>query len=94
MPSPTPPCPLQGCLLALKSCERALNEYMAEAANAGAVPTVKAINDLLGYIEAALSDCGFEIAKADAEEHAREIERDLRDEAAYERSVRSLVGQV
>lgn len=30
----------------------------------------------------------------DSEEHAREIEQDLKDEAQYERSVRSLVGQV
>lgn len=81
---------MKGCLLALKSCERALNEYMAEAANAGSVPTVKAINDLLDYIKAALSDCGFEIAKADAAEHAREIERDDRLELQHQLSVASL----
>ena len=83
---------LKGSLLALQSCQRALNEYMADAANAGSVPTVKAIADLLGYVGDAVSDCNFEIRKReeedDAIENARANRIDRRDEDRHEAGLR------
>ncbi len=89
MPAPSP---LAQAADAVSRCKRELVAAQ-EAAGVDEV-TVNAIQSVLDALHDYSPEIYCEMERREAEEHATEIAREIRDERAYEASVRSLVGQV